>query len=405
MTMKSTNANQAITAPTGFRVGSVHCGLKTTREPDVGILMCDVPATAAGAFTTNKVFAAPVAVCRENLAAGKARAVVVNAGNANACTGPAGMRDAKAMTAGLAKLLEIDSSSVLVASTGVIGHRLPMDKVRNGIAGAAEALSRSAQAGRKFARTIMTTDKYPKTAFRQIRVGGSMVRLAGVAKGAGMIAPNMATMLCFITTDAAIGSALLGRLLKRSIATSFNAITVDNHMSTNDTAIVLASGLAGNTTLRTARPASRFAGALDELCLDLALQMVSDGEGATKRMEVTVRGARSRADARTAAFAVANSPLVKCALFGKDPNWGRIVSAVGACPITCRQELIDCKIGSVTILRKGRPAAVPGRELAKATAREVVPIMVDLHTGSAQFRCYGCDLSHEYVHINADYHT
>ena len=403
--MKTKNTNQTITAPAGFRVGSVHCGLKTTSAPDLGVLVCDVLAIAAGVFTTNKVFAAPVAVSRENLSCGKARAVVVNAGNANACTGPAGMKDARAMTAGLGKLLGIDSALILVASTGVIGHRLPMDKIRSGIGGATDALSGSAQAGRKFARAIMTTDKYPKTAFRQIRLGRSIVRLAGVAKGAGMIAPNMATMLCFITTDVAIGSTLLGRLLKRSIAASFNAITVDNHMSTNDTAIVLASGFAGNTTLKTARAASKFAGALDDLCLDLALQMVSDGEGATKRMEVTVRGARSLSDARTAAFAVANSPLVKCALFGKDPNWGRIVSAVGACSIACQQELIDCRIGSATILRKGRPAAVSARALAKAMAGKVVPITVDLHIGSAQFRCYGCDLSHEYVHINADYHT
>lgn len=403
--MKSRNSNQTITAPQGFRVAAVSCGLKSSGALDLGVLVCDKRAAAAGVFTTNKVLAAPVAVSREHLASGKAQALVVNAGNANACTGQAGLGDARSMTARLAKSLAIDPKLVLVASTGVIGHRLPMTRVHSGIDAAADKLSASTLAGRSFARAIMTTDRYPKTSFRQVRRGRTAIRLAGVAKGAGMIAPNMATMLCFITTDAAIRPSLLGRLLKRSIAGSFNAITVDNHMSTNDTAIIMASGLAENATLKTIREASKFAGALDELCLDLALQMVSDGEGATKRMDVTVKGARSVPQARIAAFAVANSPLVKCALFGQDPNWGRIVSAVGACPIASRQELIDCKIGSVMILRKGTPVAGTGRDLAKAMAAKVVPITVDLNMGSAQFRCYGCDLSHEYVHINADYHT
>ncbi len=220
-----------------------------------------------------------------------------------------------------------------------------------------------------------------------------------------MIVPNMATMLCFITTDASISSALLSRLFKRSVDTSFNAITVDNHMSTNDTTIIMASGLAGNNTLKTTASASKFAKALDEVCLNLALQMVSDGEGATKRMDITVRGARSLADARTAAFAVANSPLVKCALFGGDPNWGRIVYAVGSCGVDCNQGRIDCKIGPLYVFRKGKPVSADTRRLARIMAAKIVEFTVDLHMGQSRFTCYGCDLTYDYVRINAEYHT
>ncbi len=365
-------ANKTITAPLGFQVGSASGGLKTGQALDIAVLTCDHPATTAGVFTTNKVFAAPVALCRERLVGGRAQALVVNAGNANACTGPAGLGDARGMTARLARSLDIHPEKVLVASTGVIGHRLPMAKVRAGIDAAIDNLSYSSRAGHNFARAIMTTDRGPKMAFKQLKIGRSTVRIAGVAKGAGMIGPNMATMLSFITTDAAISASLLSRLFKRSVDASFNAITVDNHMSTNDTAIIMASGLAGNATLKTTASASKFAKALDEVCLELALQMVSDGEGATKRMDVRIRGAHSLADARTAAFAIANAPLVKCALFGADPNWGRIVYAVGSCGVDCNQGRIDCKIGPVFVFRKGKPvAADPGR-LAKVMAAKVV---------------------------------
>ncbi len=398
-------ANKTITAPLGFRVGSASCGLKSANALDIGVVVCDLAAATAGVLTTNKVFAAPVALCRERLVGGRSQALVVNAGNANACTGPGGLRDAKTMTAQLARSLDIQPEKVLVASTGIIGHRLPMTKVRAGIDAAVDNLSDSSRAGRNFARAIMTTDRGPKMAFKQLKIGRSSVRIAGVAKGAGMIAPNMATMLAFITTDAAISSSLLSRLFKRSVDTSFNAITVDMHASTNDTTIVMASGLAGNATLKTTASAGKFAKALDEVCLDLALQMVSDGEGATKRMDVRVRGARSLAEARTAAFAIANSPLVKCALFGGDPNWGRIACAVGSCGVDCNQGRIDCKIGSIPVLRKGKPVAADSGRLAKIMAAKVVQFTVDLRMGQAQFRCYGCDLSYDYVRINSEYHT
>ncbi len=398
-------ANKTITAPLGFRVGSASCGLKSDNALDVAVLVCDFPAVTAGVFTTNKVFAAPVALCRERLVGGRARALVVNAGNANACTGPGGLDDARDMTARLGQSLDIPAEKVLVASTGIIGHRLEMGKVLSGIDAAVANLSRSARAGRDFARAIMTTDRSEKMAFRQIKVGRSVVRIGGVAKGAGMIAPNMATMLCFITTDAAISSSLLSRLLKRSVATSFNAITVDNHASTNDSAIIMASGLAGNATLKTTASAGKFAKALDGVCLDLALQMVCDGEGATKRMDVRIRGARSLADARTAGFAIANSPLVKCALFGGDPNWGRIVYAVGSCGVDCNQERIDCKIGPIFVFRKGKPVAAETSRLGKIMAGKVVEFTVDLHMGKSQFTCYGCDLTYDYVRTNAEYHT
>ena len=403
MAKKSTN--NTITGPMGFHAGAVSCGLKAGKAPDLAVLACERPTEAAGVFTINKVCAAPVTVCREHIADGQAQAVIVNAGNANACTGAGGMKDAKEMAARTGKELGINSEDVLVASTGIIGQRLPMVKIRNGIDAAVEKLNNSAKAGREFSRAIMTTDRYAKTSFQEIRIEGCKVRIAGTAKGAGMIAPNMATMLCFITSDAAISGKLLGRLLKQSVKTSFNAITVDNHMSTNDTAIIMASGLAGNSTLKSLSAASKFAGALDDMCLDLALQMVSDGEGATKGLEVVVRGARSIIDARKAGLAVANSPLVKCALFGGDANWGRIVSAVGACDIACKQERIDCKIGTQYVLRNGSPVTANQRTLAKTMTEKVVSINVDLHMGKADFRCYGCDLTPEYVRINADYHT
>ena len=399
------STNKTITAPLGFKAGSARCGLKASGDLDIAVLICDGPASVAGVFTTNKVCAAPVVVCREHMIGGKTRGLVVNAGNANACTGAAGLRDARAMTAKLGGLLNIAPEKLMVASTGVIGHRLPMDKVRAGIEQSVANLSSTSKAGRDFARAIMTTDRSAKTAFAQIKIGRDIIHIAGAAKGAGMIAPNMATMLCFISTDAAISSSLLSRLLKRSVDKSFNAITVDNHTSTNDTVLAMASGLAGNKTLKTLASSAKFAKVLDEVCLDLALQMVSDGEGATKRMDVSVCGARSPADARTAAFAVANSPLVKCALFGGDPNWGRIVSAVGACGIDCRGELMDCNIGAVRVLHKGKPVAGDQRALVKVMSKKVVPITVNLHVGKACFTCYGCDLGHEYVHINADYHT
>ena len=265
--MSRKGVNNTITGPMGFHAGAVSCGLKAGKAPDVAVLACERAAQAAGVFTINKVFAAPVAVCREHIADGQAQAVIVNAGNANACTGAAGIKDAKQMAIRTGRALGIGSEDVLVASTGIIGQRLPMDKIRSGIDAAVEQLDNSAKAGREFSRAIMTTDRYPKNAFQEIRVDGCRVRIAGTAKGAGMIAPNMATVLCFISSDAAISSKLLGKLLKRSVARSFNAITVDNHMSTNDTAIIMASGLAGNSVLRNLSAAAKFAGALDDVCM------------------------------------------------------------------------------------------------------------------------------------------
>ena len=403
MAKKSTN--KTITGPMGFHAGAAHCGLKASKAADIAVLACEHPAEAAGVFTTNKVFAAPVALCREHIAGGKAQAVIVNAGNANACTGARGVKDAEQMAIRTGRALGITGKDVLVCSTGVIGQRLPMDKIHSGIDAAVAQLDNSAKAGKEFSRAIMTTDRYPKSAYQEIRIDGCKVRLAGTAKGAGMIAPNMATMLCFMSTDAAISSKLLGKLLERSASKSFNAITVDNHMSTNDTAIIMASGMADNSELKTLSAGAKFAGALDDVCLELALQMVSDGEGATKGLEVVIRGARNISDARTAGMAIANSPLLKCALFGGDPNWGRIVSAVGAADIACKQERIDCKIGTQYVLRRGSPVTASEQRLEKTMAGKVVTISVHLNMGKADFRCYGCDLTPEYVRINADYHT
>ena len=396
-----------ITSPKGFVAAGVAAGIKTSPGvPDVAILACEVPAAAAAVFTTNKVCAAPVRVSREHLqkSRGRVQAVVVNSGNANACTGKRGMRDARKMAALTAALLDVPAERVLVASTGVIGEPLPMRRVELGIRKATEKLSRERRGGVGFTRAIMTTDRFPKEARASISVSGKRVRLAGVVKGAGMIAPNMATMLAFVTTDARVSPGLLRKLLARAAAQSFNRITVDGHMSTNDACVVLASGLSGVTVRSGTRLEKRFAAALDEVLLKLALQIVRDGEGAVRVAEVRVKGARTNADAERAARAVAESPLVKTALFGADPNWGRIVSAAGACGCDFREEKTSLRIGGHFIYRNGRPRTV-SRAIRGVMKKEHVTVVLDLGLGRGAAVAYTCDLGHNYVRLNAEYHT
>jgi len=399
-------SNQTITAPKGFLAAAVHCGLKKSRKPDLALLVCPTGAKAAALFTTNKVTSAAVQVSRKNIRSAEIYGVVVNSGNANACTGSKGFKDAVRMCTSTAHAIEVDPGKVLVASTGIIGEPLPMRKILKGISTAAEKLSASAAAGLNFARAIMTTDTRCKQAVCELEVSGRKVVIAGTAKGAGMIGPNMATTLSFFTTDLAITKPLLRKAFKAAIGDSLNKLTVDGHQSTNDTAVILASGLAGNRPIAAQCPRyKRFARALAELCDDLAQQMALDAEGATRMFKVVVKGAASRADAAKAARAVANYDLVKCAVHGGDPNWGRIICAVGSAGVKLNQKKLSCKIGDVTVFRNGQPTRFDPKTTARIIRRRCHTITVDLGFGTAGDFCYGCDLSKEYVTINAQYHT
>ena len=399
-------ANNTITAPKGFLVAGLHCGVKKSGKSDLALLACPTGAKAAAVFTTNKVVSAAVQVCKEHVKSASISAVVVNSGNANTCTGKRGLANAVKMCAETAKQIEIDPHNVLIASTGIIGEQLPIKKITAGISKAAAKLSASSKAGLDFAEAIMTTDTRPKQAVRRFEISGAKVTIAGAVKGAGMIAPNMATTLCFITTDVAITKPLLAKALKAAIGNSLNRLTVDGHQSTNDTAIILASGLAGNRTIVSQCPRyKRFANALAEVCDDLARQMAFDAEGATRMFKVVVKGAATKADAAKACRAIADYPLVKCAVNGGDPNWGRIICAVGSAGVKLNPNKLSCKLGPITVFKNGTPRKFDKKKASKVVSQTEHTITVDLGVGMASDFCYGCDLSTEYVKINADYHT
>ena len=399
-------ANTTITGPAGFRVAAVAAGIKQSGDLDLGLVVADEPCSAAAMFTSNKVVGPSVTVSREHVRSGQAQAIYVNAGNANTCTGRRGQRDVESICGQVGSLLGVASDDVLVCSTGVIGHFLPMDKVRRGIGQAAEALSRSSRAGLDFSRAIMTTDTRVKRAQCQVRLDGKQVTLAGVVKGSGMIAPNMATMLAFMTTDADISSAMLRRALKHAVIASFNKVSVDNHVSTSDTAIVLASGRAGNRRIsQGGRAYDGFAQGLAAVCDDLARQMAADGEGARCAVTVRVAGAASRRDARQAVRAIVDSPLVRCAFHGADPNWGRIVSAVGYSGARVNLEKLSCRIAGSSVFRNGRPSRFNAVALSKKMMGKQWTVVVDLGAGRFEDFCYTCNMSGDYVRINADYHT
>jgi glutamate N-acetyltransferase/amino-acid N-acetyltransferase len=399
-------SNQSITAPAGFLAAGLACGIKRSGKADLGLLYCPSGATAATVFTTNRIVSAAVQVCRAHAKSRKVYSVVVNSGNANACTGKRGLAHAEAMCTATAVATRCEPRQVLVASTGIIGEPLAIGKVRAGIPLALADLADTPQAGEAFARAIMTTDTRPKQAMRTIRLGNATVTLAGAVKGAGMIGPNMATTLLFLTTDAAISKVLLTVALKQAVGASLNRLTVDGHQSTNDTAILLASGLAGHRPVTKRCPRYRtFAKALTEVCTDLARQMALDAEGATRMFKVVVKGAATGADAAKAARAVADYPLVKCAVHGGDPNWGRIICAVGSCGVKLKAEKLSCKLDGVTVFRNGAPAKFDADEASAIVSQVEHTITVDLGVGRASDFCYGCDLTAGYVRINADYHT
>jgi len=399
-------ANDTITGPKGFLAAGVTCGIKKSGKPDLGLIVCSCGAKAAAVFTTNKIVSAAVQVSREHIRSPKICAVVVNSGNANACTGQVGIKNAIKMCNETAKQTEEEPHSVLVASTGIIGKQLPIHKVTAGISKAVAKLSDSASAGLDFAKAIMTTDTRPKQAVRRLEISGKKITIAGAVKGAGMIAPNMATTLCFITTDVAISKALLGKALKTAIGNSLNKLTVDGHQSTNDTAIILASGLAGNRPVVSQCPRyKKFTGALADLCDDLVRQMALDAEGATRMFKVVVEGAATKADAARASRAIADYPLVKCAVNGGDPNWGRIICAVGSVGVKLNPRKLFCKLGNITVFSNGTPRKFDAKRASRVISQTKHTITVGLGAGEASDFCYGCDLSAEYVTINADYHT
>ncbi len=389
----------------GFTFSAVEAAIKKPGRLDLALILSDTPAQVAALFTTNKVKAAPVLLDEERVTSGSCRALVVNSGNANACTGPQGMADARETTRLVAEGFGIPEESVLVSSTGVIGVPLPMERLR----GAIPALVEKAGSGTldDLARAIMTTDTFPKLEVRQGESGGATYTIAGVAKGAGMIMPNMATMLAFLVTDAAVEPAFLQQSFREGVGRSFNAITVDGDTSTNDTALIMANGQAGNSPIAAgSEDAARFAALLEEILLSLAKQIVKDGEGATKFVAITVQGAASDADAKRAAMAVANSSLVKTAFFGQDANWGRIFAAVGYSGAEVQQERAELFFDEVQMVRDGifagGDAEARGSEVLK---RKEFTVTVDLHLGSGRATVYTSDLSYDYVKINADYRT
>jgi glutamate N-acetyltransferase/amino-acid N-acetyltransferase len=393
-----------VTAPAGFRATGVPARIKGDRG-DISMVVSDVPAHVAGTFTTNRILGSHVKLCKARLKAGKVfRAVVVNSGNANACTGPQGLRDAAAMARLTAAELGVPAGQVLVCSTGTIGIPMPMDRVEAGIRLAAGKLSPTG--GAAAARSIMTTDTVPKEVAVEIRIDGRRVRIGGMAKGAGMIEPNMATLLGFVTTDAAVDPSALRLALRAAVDRSFNCITVDGDQSPNDTVLAFANGQAGNRPLDPRHPGwAVFTQALHAVTLALALKIVEDGEGATKHVTVTVQGARSEADARLASRAIANSLLVKTSWFGRDPNWGRVIDAVGYSGAAVKEGRVDIWYDAVQAVKSGMATRGALQKLEQILRKDRFEIRVDLHLGKGASTVYTCDCSLDYVKINAEYMT
>jgi glutamate N-acetyltransferase/amino-acid N-acetyltransferase len=390
-----------VTAPQGFRAGVTASGIKSDGSiKDLGILASDVSCVAAGTFTTSRTCAAPVLVCKERLKSGKAQAVIVNSGNANCATGETGLLNAYRMTEFAASKLEVENELVLCSSTGIIGRQLPIDKIQDGV----QAIELSTDGGYAFSEAILTTDTRPKRIALEFEIDGHAVRLGGVTKGAGMILPNMATMLCYLTTDAAIELDWLRSELLSAVNDSFNMVAMDGDMSTNDTCLLFANGLAGNTALNAQHPqAGVFREALRRVTQYLAREMARDGEGATKMMTVHVHGARDKADAIKAARAITVSPLWQCALAGGDPNWGRIVAALGASGCDMDQDTYDISIGDVQVMKKGTAASYQQEAARAAMAGDEVLITIDLHLGAGEATAWGCDLTHGYIDENTLY--
>ena len=389
-----------VTSPGGFLAGAVHAGIKYQDQSrlDLGILFSRVPCTAAAVFTTNKVKAAPVLLDQKRLQKGRVSAVVMNSGCANACTGKQGMADALEMTELAARHTGVKPEDVLAANTGVIGVTLPMERIRKAI----PKVALTVRGGHDLARAIMTTDTVPKEA--AVKAGDFTI--GGMVKGSGMIHPNLATLLCFLTTDAAVDNDLLGKALRKAVAISFNMLSIDGDNSTNDTVLIMANGTSGGEPIaKGSRMAGVFQQALNKLCVYLARETARDGEGATKLIEVKVKGAASTKDARLAARTIVSSSLVKAAVHGSDPNWGRVLAAAGRSGAALEESKTELYIGDTRVVKDGAPVAFDKKAVVKHLDGKEVFITLNLHLGKGEATAWGCDLSEEYVKINAEYTT
>lgn len=398
------HAKAGVTFPQGFKAAGVKAGIKKSGNLDVAVIYTEREAAVAGVFTQNAVAAASVSVSKEVVATGTAHAVAANAGCANACTGEQGEKDARATQEITAEALGCTAEDIIVASTGVIGVNLPMDKMEKGLRAAVAALS--ADGSENAGNAILTTDTYSKSCAAEVEIAGKKVRFGAIAKGSGMIQPNMATMLCFITTDAAIDSRLLQKALSETTEVSFNMISIDGDMSTNDMAVVLANGAAGNARIQAeGADYEAFKKVLESICKGLAQRIAADGEGATKFLTVNVSGTKSFADAKTIAMSVAKSPLVKTAFFGEDPNWGRVICAVGYAGIPMDPKTTVVKFGGIPVYANGVGAACDEEALRAVMGEHDIAIDIDMGAGEASATVWTCDFSYAYVKINGEYHT
>jgi glutamate N-acetyltransferase/amino-acid N-acetyltransferase len=394
-----------VTAPLGFQAAGIHCGIKKPDILDLALIVSDVSGPIAGVFTANRVAAAPVQLDRLHLRRRRGRAIIVNSGNANACTGAKGLAAANTMAASVARHLSVPVHEVFVGSTGVIGRVLPIDRVTAGIPIIISRLS--TQGGAQAAQAILTTDLRPKTVAVRATIGGKLVTIGGIAKGSGMIHPNMATMLAYLTTDAAIAPGALQRALSSAVNQSFNCITVDGDTSTNDTVLCLANGLAKNAPIRPGTPHYRlFEKLLTDASQQLALAICRDGEGVTKVVKIAVRGAATVAAAKRVASTVATSNLVKTALFGEDANWGRVMGAIGRSGVAIDPDRVTVRFDDIVMVKRGMGTGLAAEEqIAKVFKQKEFTISIDLAQGRAQAHMWTTDLSYDYVRINASYRS
>lgn len=394
------------TEPKGYLFSAVEAAIKKPGRKDLALIYSEVEATVSGLFTTNKIKAAPVRLDMQRLKSGKGRAIVVNSGNANACTGKQGTKDALEISKLVSEGLKIDLSHVYVCSTGVIGTPMPMDRIRLKMSDLLRGIGSFKL--EDIASAIMTTDSFPKLMSRSIKIGDRMVTISAICKGAGMICPNMATMLCFILTDVSIEKKALDTALRDAVNLSFNRITVDGDMSTNDTVLMFANGLAGNKTIRYSRDKNsdyfKFFKVLSDITYELSRMIVKDGEGATKLIEIEVRNADSYKDAEKAAFSVANSLLFKTAMYGNDANWGRIMAALGYSGINLKEEKIDIFLNGLKVVMGGLSTGKDKDANERLKGKEI-KVLIDLHLGKGNAKVLTCDLTEDYVKINAQYRT
>ena len=388
----------------GFLANGISVGIKKSDQKDLGLIYSTIPAKVAAVFTKNTFKAAPLLINEERVKKGIAQAIITNSGCANAATGKEGHRDALMISNTLSKELNIKEELILLSSTGVIGKRLPVKKIEGGIGKLVKGLNETGIEDAE--KAMMTTDKYPKIAIRKGVVGAKDVTICGIAKGAGMIEPNMATLLTYVMTDAFIDSKALNTVFHQAINSTFNSISIDGCMSTNDMAIILANGLAGNNPLEKVQARlQRFRDMLTDVLMELCQAVVKDGEGATKFISIMINGAKSKSDARSAAYAIANSNLVKTAFFGEDPNWGRIIAALGSSGIYMEKEKISLNIGDIIVFSQNSPMNIDTNKLKNIFKKDKIDIKVDLGTGDKSCYVYTSDLSYDYIKINAEYST